>query len=74
MRLIEASSDAGTLLAGTTLRDADGNEQAISPDMLVDAALLSEPAADDGGPLSGALFVPTAGSTMVLLEWQWPKP
>ena len=56
MRLIEASSDAGTLLAGTTLRDADGNEQAISPDMLVDAALLSEPAADDGGPLSGALF------------------
>jgi uncharacterized membrane protein YkvA (DUF1232 family) len=73
MRLIEASSEAETLLAGTTLKNAEGNPSPISADMLVDAALLSEPMADLGGPLSGALFVPTAGSATVLLGYAVSK-
>ena len=67
IRLIEASSEMGAIFSQATVDSEGADPVPVQADMLVDAAVLSEPMVSLEGPLGSALFVPAAGSTPILL-------
>jgi RNA polymerase sigma factor (sigma-70 family) len=67
VRLLEATATSWPLLAKALIQHEGEAPVEISRHILTDAALLSEPLATSQGALDAALFVPTAGSTPMLL-------
>ncbi|MFT4624193.1 MAG: RNA polymerase sigma factor (sigma-70 family) [Myxococcota bacterium] len=67
LRLLECAADAWPLLAEASIAHDGDQAVPVSRFILTDAALLAEPLAPGSGALEQALFVPTAGSTPVLL-------
>lgn len=66
MRLLDAASTVRALEVSLGMVTEEG-ERSVPGDVLLNAALLSEPFTGTDEPLANALFVPTAGSTTVLL-------
>jgi RNA polymerase sigma factor (sigma-70 family) len=67
LRLIECAADAWPLLSEASISHEGDTAVPVSQFILTDAALLAEPLVSGGGALESALFIPTAGSTPVLL-------
>ena len=67
LRLLECAADAWPLLSEASISHEGDQAVPVSQFILTDAALLAEPLAPGSGALEQALFVPTAGSTPVLL-------
>ena len=67
IRLMESARISWPLLSEASVDNGAGGSVPVTRHVLTQAALLAEPQSSGSGPLDSALFVPTAGSTTILL-------